>query len=77
MNSINAALTLAQERMMRSRAEILGELNDGVSPFTEPSVIQAKTLEVILETLLDIRDLQSTLNESLVKAKPTSKRPPG
>jgi hypothetical protein len=62
--------------MMRSRQEILGALNDGVSPFTEPSVIQAKTLEAILETLLDIRDLQSALNEGLLKTKSPSKRTP-
>lgn len=62
---------------MRSRAEILTALNDGVSPFTDASDVQARTLDAILETLLDIRDLQAALNESLLKAKPTVKRTPG
>ena len=54
---------------MRSRQQILDALNDGISPFTEASDVQAKTLDAILETLLDIRDLQLALNQSLLNPK--------
>jgi hypothetical protein len=62
---------------MRSREQILESLNDGIGPFTEASVIQAKALEAILETLLDIRDLQLALNERPPKPKSRSPRTPG
>jgi hypothetical protein len=48
---------------MRSRAEIMEALNDGIGPFTDEATQQSKTLDAILEVLLDIRDLQSALNE--------------
>jgi hypothetical protein len=60
---------------MRSRAEILASLTDSISPFTEVPDVQAKTLDAILETLLDIRDLQSKLNDRLMSVKPLSAQP--
>ena len=59
---------------MRSRQQILESLTGNISPFTEASDIQAKTLEAILETLLDIRDLQSALNDKLSGSGPAIKR---
>jgi hypothetical protein len=53
---------------MRSRTEILEALNDGIGPFTEETVQQSRTLEAILEVLLDIRDMQAAFGEAL-KAK--------
>ena len=54
---------------MRTRREILDALNDGISPFTEENVQQSKTMEAILEVLLDIREMQSQLNDKLAKSK--------
>ena len=48
---------------MRSRAEILQQLNDGVGPFTEETVQHSRMLEAILEVLLDIRDLQAASDD--------------
>jgi hypothetical protein len=62
---------------MRPRQQIIESLNEGIGPFTEASVVHSKALEAILETLLDIRDLQSALDEKLLKAKAPVKRGPG
>jgi hypothetical protein len=60
---------MAEGTRMRTRQEILDALNDGVSPFTEETIQQSKILEAVLEVLLDVRELQSQVNEKLSKAK--------
>jgi hypothetical protein len=54
---------------MKSRDELTQHLTKGTGPLTQMSQLHFKALEAILETLLDIRELQSAFNERLLGPK--------